>query len=150
MLKKILSFIILIAFLIPSTGFYYVKHICLQSGYEKIVFSDKFDCCISTEKDHNCCGLGEQQCYGKDRGCPPYKILTNDENCCINIENYLKDDSHYNSPGGKIITAPVYETDIHYTTGYLYSELFTGVSEYKTPPLISSLNILIQTGKLIL
>ncbi len=92
---KISSLLLLVVFLIPTTGFYYVRHTCLQSGSGKIVFDGNYSCCQAGSEVTSCCISTDQ-----DKECCKSANLANSfENihrkCCSNDAKYVKDESQY-------------------------------------------------------
>lgn len=151
-IKEIILLIITIAFLIPAAGFYYIKHTCLHSGNEHVVFLFKNDCCDSGKENQNCYGISEQQCCNTNNQTnSSEKIMINHEDCCVNEPNYLKNDSHYDIPERTIIEIPVCTNSFSYNiVQFHYPDFINKIPAFKPPPSISSLDILYQTGKLIL
>ena len=42
---NIFSYLLVLIFLIPATGFYYTRHSCLQSGEIQMVLDANYSCC---------------------------------------------------------------------------------------------------------
>jgi len=108
-MRSIIIVIVSITYLMPSTGFYYVKHYCEYSGISKIVWHDeyschesaeKYSCCESDheiEKQHSCC----ESDHEIEKQHNNYLVEVPDENCCDNEIHYVKDSSVYDEPAGK-------------------------------------------------
>lgn len=129
--RTILSFLVLIVFLLPATGFYYIRHSCLNSGHEQIVFSDMFECHSSGIKDNINC----ESCT----------------DCCINELHYFKDDSQYTPPVKELVKITVSKIAF---INYQVTSLFTVVSyrqqKFESTSELSAVEILRLTGKLLL
>jgi len=151
MIKKIFSVFLTLIFLIPTTGIYYIKHTCLKTGNENIVFSDTFKCCGSEKEKQICCGSTKQQpcCNTVNQTGSVDKITTNHQDCCINEVNYLKDDSHYDAPGKSVVKVLVNKKAFSVSTASFNIEnVINRKQGYKLPIIISSVEILNKVVKL--
>ncbi len=94
--RNIIIVLVSISYLLPSTGFYYVKHHCEHSGISKIVWQDEYSCHDNAQQ-HSCCGSDHKT--GKQKS----SCLVDEPhtNCCENEIHYIKDSSVYDQPSGK-------------------------------------------------
>jgi hypothetical protein len=129
-MKRIINILIIlltIVFLLPSAGFYFIRHNCLVSGDSMIVWSKETDCCANQSEISLCCTT-LQNSKGSE---PANNIVSSDahKQCCSNIEYYIKDASLYDLSAGVKIkplsflgfatpVLPWYGVDNH-TTKYL-------------------------------
>ena len=90
LIRKILSFLIALLFLLSATGVYYVKHTCLHSRETSIILGEKHNCCEHTDLNKSC-----YETNAAEGTCP---VHGNHNNCCENQVVYLKSDSEFKKP----------------------------------------------------
>jgi len=148
--RKIISVLLTLIFLIPSAGLYYVKHTCLHSGNQKIVLSDKYECCGTEKEDQNCCRNNEMAPPdSNDQSSSIHSIMKNHKGCCINKVNYLKEDTQYRVPSISELKIHVFNTA--FFPSLIKPSLITMIQntpEFIIPNEVSSSEILQQTCKL--
>lgn len=113
---NIFSYLLVLMFLIPATGFYYTRHSCLQSGEIQMVLDANYSCCSEkSQVDHEpldaeisccsqdlievestCCNVGSSNQENSGMDC---YVEGTSSSCCLNEGNYLKSADEYTSPG---------------------------------------------------
>lgn len=148
--RKIISVLLTLIFLIPAAGLYYVKNTCLHKGNQKIALSDKYECCGPEKEDQNCCRKNEMAPLGSnDQSSSIHSIMKNHQGCCINKVNYLKDGTHYRDPAISIIKIYVFNTAFFPSAAeLLLITMIHNRPEFIIPNNLSSSEILQQTCKL--
>jgi hypothetical protein len=64
-IRNIFSYLLVLLFLVPATGFYYTRHSCLKSGEVQLVLDGDYTCCAETtrisqktvKQEGSCCDL---------------------------------------------------------------------------------------------
>jgi len=104
--RNIFSYLLVLMFLIPATGFYYTRHSCLKSGHVQLVLDGNYTCCNMESSGHTNTGM---ECA----------VEGSSSDCCINEGNYLKSKDEYTPPGKTeiphieiIITATLFSIDL--------------------------------------
>jgi hypothetical protein len=118
-MKRIINiFIVLltIVFLLPSAGFYFIRHTCLRTGDSMVVWNRESDCCNDQTGISMCCELSN---YEAD---PANNTLFSDthKQCCSNVDYYIKDISLYDLLNGvkiKPLSYLSFATPVIYTYG---------------------------------
>lgn len=140
-MKRIIDiFIILltIIFLLPSAGFYFIRHTCLNTGDSMIVWDKETDCCDNQSEVYSCC----KPLQNIDKSKPANHTVSSDahKQCCSNIEYYIKNTSLYDlSTGVKIkpvsfpgFAIPVgYGIDNQATTNLFSCKISTNKTEHQ-------------------
>jgi len=149
--------LLVLMFLIPTTGFYYTRHSCLKSGEVQLVLDEDYSCCAGTALiDHDpvileksCCDLESHSQVNTGSEC---SIDESSLDCCINVGNYLKSEDEYTSPGR--VEMPHIEIII--TTAFYSRDLFQNVQRsieenaHSPPYALSSVDILHKYSVLII
>ncbi|MBN2519126.1 MAG: hypothetical protein JXB17_01360 [Bacteroidales bacterium] len=152
-LIKILSILISGAFLLSTTGLFFIHHSCMHSGYEKIVISDKFDCCASETENSDCCGSYDNSTdINKNVNADSqFNNPENHKNCCINKFYYLKNDYQFTSHEKTIVKIQLFRTFVtDYHIKSLFAEALFKQFSFKSPTALPDIEILKLTGKLLL
>jgi len=156
-IRNIFSYLLVLMFLIPATGFYYTRHSCLKTGEVQLVLDGDYSCCSETARitqdrvnqESTCCDLESNSQANTASECSIEGSLAA---CCDNEGNYLKSEDEYTSPGR--VEMPHIEV---ITSSALYSnDLFQNVEEileekaHSPPFALSSTDILHKYSVLII
>ncbi len=103
-IRNIFSYLLVLLFLVPATGFYYTRHSCLKSGEVQLVLDGDYTCCAETtrishktvKQEGSCCDLESDSQVNTGSECSMERSLTA---CCVNEGNYLKSENEYTLPG---------------------------------------------------
>lgn len=113
--RHIFSYAVVLMFLIPATGFYYIRHSCLKSGEVQLVLDGDFSCCAEIsqmahdpgsssgsccsqdliEPESSCCSMESSSHANSGIDC---SLEGTPSSCCSNEGNYLKSRDEYTSP----------------------------------------------------
>lgn len=139
-IQNIFSYLLVLMFLVPATGFYYTRHSCLKSGEVQLVLNVDHSCCAETARiTHD---PVNQEC----------SLEKSSLGCCINEGNYLKSEDEYTFPGRVemphikiIITAALNSTDL-----FQYVQMSIEENAHSPPFTLSSVDILHKHSVLII
>ena len=139
-IQDIFSYLLVLMFLVPATGFYYTRHSCLKSGEVQLVLNGNHSCCAETARiTHD---PVNQEC----------SLEESSLGCCINEGNYLKSEDEYTFPGRVemphikiIITAALNSTDL-----FQYVQERIEENAHSPPFTLSSVDILHKHSVLII
>ena len=103
-IHNIFSYLLVLMFLVPATGFYYTRHSCLKSGEVQLVLDGDYSCCAETAQithdpvssEGSCCDVESANQANADK---EYVKDGTSPGCCINEGNYLKSEDEYTLPG---------------------------------------------------
>lgn len=156
-IRNIFSYLLVLMFLIPATGFYYTRHSCLKSGEVQFVLDGKHSCCTETahishdpvNQESSCC---DRESFGQADNDSEGSSKEASFRCCINEGFYLKSEDEYTSPGRVempqieiIITAALYSTDL-----FKYVQEIIEENAHSPPFTLSSTDILHKYSVLII
>ncbi|NOQ96671.1 MAG: hypothetical protein GQ561_00770 [Calditrichae bacterium] len=167
-IRNIFSYLLLLMFLVPATGFYYTKHSCLKSGEVQLILDGEYSCSAETAQITHDPVSSEGYCCAHDKIDAESSICdvksTNQDvdkeyirdgtspGCCINEGNYLKSEDEYTFPGRVemphieiIITAALYSTDL-----FQYVQMSIEENAHSPPFTLSSVDILHKHSVLII
>ncbi len=167
-IQNIFSYLLVLMFLVPATGFYYTRHSCLKSGEVQLVLNVDHSCCAETARiaydpvssEGSCCAHDKIDvesliCDVKSTNQDVDKEYIKDgtsPGCCIIEGNYLKSDDEYTLPGRVemphieiIITAALYSTDL-----FQYVQESIEENAHSPPFTLSSVDILHKHSVLII
>ena len=156
-IHNIFSYLLVLMFLVPATGFYYTRHSCLKSGEVQLVLDGDYSCCAETAQithdpvssEGSCCDVESANQANADK---EYVKDGTSPGCCINEGNYLKSEDEYTLPGRVemphieiIITAAFYSTDLFQNVKESLEE-----NAHSPPFTLSSIDILHKYSVLII
>ncbi len=168
-IHNIFSYLLVLMFLVPATGFYYTRHSCLKSGEVQLVLDGDYSCCAETAQithdpvssEGSCCAhnkidtessICDVESANQANADKEYVKDGTSPGCCINEGNYLKSEDEYTLPGRVemphieiILTAALHSTD-------LFQNVKESIEEYAhSPPFtLSSVDILHKYSVLII
>ena len=168
-IHNIFSYLLVLMFLVPATGFYYTKHSCLKSGEVQLVLYGDYSCCAETAQiTHNpmssegsCCthdkidtgsSICDVESASQANSDWESSIEESSLNCCINEGNYLKSEDEY-TPPGKVEMPHI---EIILAEAFYSTDLFQNVKEsieenaHSPPFTLSSVDILHKYSVLII
>jgi hypothetical protein len=141
--RKILSVLIALTFLVSATGVIFVKHTCLHSGKTTILLGEKNDCYEQTMDQNSCCNQQTE-----DRTCPVHE---DHQNCCVNDFVYLKGNPDYQKSetnlSVKLISFQLFEIK---ALNLIASSNIFNTNSYSPPVYNSPRDVLIKNNILIL
>jgi hypothetical protein len=102
--RNIYSYLLVLLFLVPATGFYYTRHSCLKSGKVQFVLDGDHSCCADIERtvhdpvnqENSCCDM---EFTSQANEGSMSSSQTSSLDCCVNEGNYLKSEDEYTFPG---------------------------------------------------
>jgi hypothetical protein len=156
-IRNIFSYLLVLLFLVPATGFYYTRHSCLKSGEVQLVLDGDYTCCAETtrisqktvKQEGSCCDLESDSQVNTGSECSMERSSTTS---CVNEGNYLKSENEYTLPGK--IEMP--QVKMLIAAAHLYIELLPVIhrtieeNAHSPPFILSSADILHKHSVLII
>jgi hypothetical protein len=154
LIRNISAILLALIFLVPAAGFYFNKHICLNSGESFVQLDNMHSCCAEDlpAQRHSEQSPAQHCCSNPGENSFSTEILS--EDCCTNEGKYLNLDEKYTSPEKIKLPYCGFHDAIATLSGSYESFSMTDlqIREYShSPPIsISSKHILIRQGVLLI